>query len=165
VEVGYSSQSNHEWLIQGHGWAFNGQVAIPSIQNAFEKSNTNWLASAECCFHDYTYSGATLNQQNPIDSVLSATFGSVVFKTYQSHEENAVTNLTGTSIIATFRNSSGTLVASYIHQFGSGRVISSGVFLDDIINTDGSAQHFLLQSLFLSMKIEAAEKPTSVDIN
>ena len=164
VEVGYSAHSNHEWLIGGHGWAFNGQVATPSVQNFFNQTNADWLASSLCCFHDYVYTGATPNRNNPIGRVLSQTFGSLVFKTYRSHEENAIDNFTDTSIIATFRDTSGIVVAAYIHRFGYGRVISSGVFLDDILSSDLSATHFMVQSLVLALDYENAEPPLPWDL-
>jgi hypothetical protein len=164
VEVRYSTQSNHEWLIDGHGWAFNGHVATPSVQNFFNKTNTDWLASALCCLNDFVYAGAKPNPSNPIGRVLGATFGSVVFKTYQSHNENAINNFTDTTIIATFRNTSGILVAAYIHQFGYRRVISSGVFLDDILSSDLSARHFMVQSLVLALDYENAEPPLPWDL-
>ena len=63
------------------------------------------------------------------------------------HEENAVTNFTKTSIIATFYQGNGTTVASYAHQYGRGVVICFCVFGEDLIGGDKSTEFFLVASI------------------
>ncbi len=151
VQVGYSLASNHEWLIRGHGWEFDGHSASRGVSNAFVKNDTNWIGSTSCCFHDFIFGGARLNINDPIGQVLDETFGkNTLFNSYQSHEENAVRNLTGTSVIATFRNDSGAFIASYAHSYVAGRIVCFCVFGEDIILTDKAVQNFLLQSLVLA---------------
>ncbi|MGI0079106.1 MAG: hypothetical protein ACRECH_05730 [Nitrososphaerales archaeon] len=149
VQVGYSPHSNHEWLILGHGWAFDGRRAWHSIWNPWDSNNTNWVGS-NLTFYRFSFNGAELNSHNPIGLSLGKMFGAKVFVSYHSHEENALRNMTNTSIIAIFANESGTLVASYTHRYEKGMVICFCVFGTDIISSDQSAQYFLVKSVALS---------------
>ncbi|HVB95576.1 MAG TPA: hypothetical protein VND41_03115 [Nitrososphaerales archaeon] len=153
--VTYNATTNMETLVYGHGWAFNGKYAYPVACGSntyvtscpWAKNNTDWMGSNTCeasCFHKYTFNGATVNLGNPIGSTLSKEFGGTVFKSYVEHEDNSVTNMSGTSIVSVFVNDSTNLIASYTHQFRKGTVVGFGFFGDDIIFTDQSAQYFML---------------------
>jgi hypothetical protein len=153
--VTYNATTNFETLLYGHGWAFNGKYAYPIPCNSntyvftcpWAKNNTDWTGSNTCmasCFRTYKFNGSVVNPANPIGRALSNEFGVTVFKSYPSHEENTVMNMTGTSIVSVFVNDSTNLIAAYTHQFRRGTVVCMGVFGDDIIATDKSAQYFLL---------------------
>jgi hypothetical protein len=153
--VTYNATTNVETLVYGHGWAFNGKYAypVPCGSNTYMEScpwagnNTDWTGSNSCeasCFHTYVYNGSVVNAGSPIGRDLAAEFGGLAFKSYVAHEENTVTNLTDTSIVSVFVNDSTNLIASYTHQFRKGLVVCFGVFGDDIIATDQSAQYFML---------------------
>jgi hypothetical protein len=153
--VTYNATTNLETLVYGHGWAFNGRYAYPiaCASNTYvatcpwAKNNTDWIGSNTCmasCFHTYKFNGSVVNPGSPIGKALSNEFGSTVFKSYLSHEEDTVMNMTGTSIVSVFVNDSTNLIAAYTHQFRKGSVVCMGVFGDDIISNDQSAQYFLL---------------------
>jgi len=153
--VTYNATTHKETLVYGHGFAFNGKYAYPIPCRSetyiytcpWAKNNTNWAGSNTCmssCFHTYKFNGSTVNPSDAIGKALYNEFGPTVFKSYPSHEENRVTNMTATSISSVFVNDSQNLIASYSHQFRKGQVVCMSVFGDDIIATDPSAQYFLL---------------------
>jgi hypothetical protein len=152
--VTYNATTNLETLVIGHGWAFNGKYASPVACSSddyaacpWSKNSTDWIGSATCgasCYHVYTYNGSQSNGGDIIGRALSNEFGSTVFKPYVAHEEDVITNRTGTSVISTFVNDSRNFIASYTHQFRKGSVVCMCVFGDDIIARDASAQYFLL---------------------
>jgi len=170
--VTYNATTNMETLVYAHNWAFNGKYAYPIAcgSNTFvascpwAKNNTDWMGSNSCeasCFHTYKFNGSVVNPGDPIGRALSNEFGGTVFKSYVSHEEDTVTNMSGTSIVSVFVNDSTNLIASYTHQFRKGMVVCFGVFGDDIIATDSSAQYFLLLGMVSGRGGPAATLTTS----
>lgn len=156
AEVSYNPNNNHVALLLGHGWSFNGTAATPGVYDRWKDDARNWIASNYCCYNGGKYDGAYLylpsipSSADPIAAYLNRSFGPHVFTSYHGHEENKVTNMTATSIIAIWRGSvggNGTLVASYVHHYGRGMVIHFGVMGSDIVAKDKSAQEFLFQSL------------------
>jgi hypothetical protein len=85
-------------------------------------------------------------------------FGSTVFKTYAGHEENRVTNMTGTVILARWLQSSSDshrdFVAVYLHSYAEGSVLHLGVMGSDVIALDRSVQYFLLEGILLAPKFD-----------
>jgi hypothetical protein len=170
--VTYNATTNFETLVYGHNWAFNGKYAYPIAcgSNTYVAScpwaisNTDWMGSNTCeasCFHIYKYQGADVNSSDPIGRTLYNEFGSVVFRPYVSHEEDTITNMSDTSIVAVFVNDSKNLIASYTHQFRKGTVVGFGFFGDDIIATDASSQYFMLQGMVLGRGGPAATPGSS----
>lgn len=165
VQVSYNSTTNKETLVKGHGWAFDGVSAWHSVFNSWEKNDTNWVGSTLCCFHRFHYNGSKLDLGGVIGRALAREFGNTVFKSYFSHEENSITNMTGTSIISIFANQSGTLVAAYTHEFRKGVVVALGVFGDDIVSSDASVQYFLLSGMIsrlLSTNVDCSRTMVAV---
>jgi hypothetical protein len=169
--VTYNATTNVETLVYGHNWAFNGRYAYPIAcgSNAYRascpwaKNNTDWMGSNTCeasCFHTYKFNGSVVNTGSIIGAALDKEFGGTVFKSYVSHEEDTVTNMTGTSIVSVFVNDSKNLIAAYTHQYKSGTVACLCVFGDDIIATDTSAQYFLLLGI-VSEKLGPASISTN----
>jgi len=158
-EVTYNATTKVETLVYAHNWAFNGKYAYPIAcgSNDYDacpwaKNNTDWMGSNTCgasCFHTYKFNGSAVNVRTAIGRALYNEFGGTVFKSYGSHEENTVTNMSGTSIVAVLANDSRNLIASYTHQFRKGVVVCFGFFGDDIIATDPAAQYFMLQGMVL----------------
>jgi hypothetical protein len=153
--VTYDATTNVESLVYGHGWAFNGRYAypVPCNSNAYvescpwAKNSTDWIGSNTCeasCYHTYKYNGSVVNIGDPIGRALANEFGAKAFRSYAAHEENTVMNMTGTSVVSAFVNDSKNLIAAYTHHFKKGLVVCMGIFGDDIISTDQSAQYFLL---------------------
>jgi hypothetical protein len=164
--VTYNATTNFETLVYGHNWAFNGKYAYPIacgsgtyvVSCPWAENNTDWMGSNTCeasCFHTYEFKGAAVNPDNPIGKALYDEFGGTVFKSYFEHEEDTVTNMTDTSIVAVFVHDSTNLIASYTHQYKKGTVVGFGFFGDDIIGTDTSAQYFMLQGMVLGRSAPA----------
>jgi hypothetical protein len=93
---------------------------------------------------------------------MSNEFGNKVFKSYALHEEDKVTNMSGTSIVSVFVNGSTPLIASYVHHFRRGMVINFGVFGDDMMPFDPSAQYFMLLGMLLGRGGQSATLISSV---
>jgi hypothetical protein len=170
--VTYNATTNMETLVYGHGWAFNGRyayrIACGSKTDAscpWAKNNTDWVGSNSClasCSHVYKYNGSTVNLGNPFGRAMSNEFGNKVFKSYALHEEDKVTNMSGTSIVSVFVNGSTPLIASYVHHFRRGMVINFGVFGDDMMPFDPSAQYFMLLGMLLGRGGQSATLISSV---
>ena len=161
--VTYNATTHVETFVYGHGWAFNGKYAYPiacgAITDAscpWAKNSTDWIGSTSCLSCSRTYrlyrngwafvgnNGSVVNTGSPIGKAISKEFGGKIFRSYVSHEENTITNMSGTSIVSVLLNASTNLIASYTRQFGKGTVVNFGLFGDDIIRTDPSAQYFML---------------------
>ena len=154
--VTYNATTDVETFVYGHGWEFNGRYAYPIACGSgtdascpWAGNSTDWIGSNSClesCYlaDKYLIDGSTVNLDDPIGAALSKEFGDKVFKSYVSHEEDTVTNMSGTSIVAVLLNDSTHLVASYTHHFRRGTVVNFGLFGDDIIQKDPSAQYFML---------------------
>lgn len=158
--VTYDPATGMETLVYGHNWANHGTYASPIAcgSNTFVAScpwaanNTDWMGSNTCeasCFHRYLLNGSVVNPADPIGKALLDEFGRVVMRSYVEHEDDTVTNMSGTSVVAVFVNDSTNLIAPYTHQFRKGTVLCFDIFGDDIIATDPSAQYLLLQGLML----------------
>jgi hypothetical protein len=147
VHVYYNPKTKFETYVLGHGFAYNNKTAWRTVPVILGFDLTRFTAGIDCCFRSGTYTGAKVNTSNPIGAGLASVFGNVVMKSYTPHEEDSVRNFSHTSIIGVFRNTSGTLVASYVHQYKKGFVICLCVFGDDIITGDESAQYFAILAI------------------
>ena len=147
-EVKYDHATGAETFVRGHGgYFFNGRTAWYDGSRGFPWITSGWFGSTYCCFHRFQYKGATLNLTSPVGNLLSKYYGARMALGYGTHEENAVTNLSHTSIIATFLKQPGLTVASYVHGYGRGAVFCLGVFGEDLVASDPSVQLFLIASL------------------
>ena len=169
-QVTYNASTNVETLVYGHGWAFNGKYGRPvacgrssDATCPWTKNSTDWIGSTSYLGHNHgsNYSGSVVNAGNPIGRAISDEFGRTVFTSYVAHEENTITNMTGTSIVSVAQNDSTTLVASYTHQFRKGVVVNFGIFGDDVIQTDLAAQYFVLLGASLSKSLSTSNAPSS----
>jgi hypothetical protein len=154
-QVTYNATTNMETFVYGHGWAFNGRYAYriacgwnTDASCPWAANSTDWVGSnsclASCSSHIYKYNGSAVNLGNPFGRAMSHEFGNTVFNSYALHEEDSVTNMSGTSIVSVFVNDSTRLIASYAHHFRRGMVVNFGVFGDDMMPFDPSAKYFLL---------------------
>jgi hypothetical protein len=153
-KVRYNPTTLAETFVTGHGgYAFNGHTAWYKMSMPPPWDTGGWLGSTYCCFHRFHYAGATVNGSNPVGNLLKRYFGNTIASNYTIHEENGVSNFTGTSIIATFLKSSGVTVASYVHRFGRGAVSCFCVFGEDLLSDERSTQYFLVASLVAGMSV------------
>jgi hypothetical protein len=163
AEVKYYPQTNHLALVKGHGWGFDGKKVWRDVQYRWEVANTNWVASNQCCTTHYftvpcgawwvatrEYDGANITGDYLIGAGLKQRFGSVVFQCYMGHEENSVTNMTYTTILARWTGPSlnpQNIVAAYLHRYINGTVVDIGVVSSDVVDQDISVQFFLISSI------------------
>lgn len=148
AEVRYNPSTQMETFVLGHGgYAFNGRTAWHSASNPIPWNTSGWFGSTYCCFHRFRFFGGAVNVSNNVGRALNESFGQNIAAAYASHEENRVSNLSGTSIVATFVHVPGYTVASYEHRYGRGSVWCFCVFGDDLIGTDRSTQYFLIASV------------------
>jgi hypothetical protein len=150
VRVTYNPRTSMETFVVGHKYAYNGISAWHSTAAPFDR-NASWTGGNYCCFHKFQYKGAQANSSNPIGSDLLKYFGGGMALGYVSHEENAVANLSQTSVVAKFLNQSGLLIASYVHRYGKGAVFCLCVFGEDLVAYDPSTQYFLVASVTAAM--------------
>ena len=163
AEVKYYPQTNHLSLVRGHGWGFNGKTAWHDVWYRWKSENANWVGSNQCCSTQSNnapcnawwpwqrkYNGAQVVGNYPISSVLKEKFGPVVFQCYMGHEENGVTNMTDTTILALWQASNPSpqnTIAAYLHRYVNGTVVDIGIMSSDVVNPDESIQFFLISSI------------------
>jgi hypothetical protein len=156
AEVRYDSQTGHVSLVKGHGWSFDGQKAMRDVFDRWRDENTNWVASTFCFSGQQQYNGALVSGNHTISRKLRHEYGPRVFRSYSAHEENVVTNMTGTVILARWASSSSNslnttasqgVVAAYLHYYQLGIVIHIGVMSSDVIAYDKSVQAFLMDTI------------------
>src|SRR3989475_5404339 len=161
AEVQYYPRTQHLALIRGHGWGFNGTMAWRDIFDRWQNENTNWIGGTfgVGSSSGAGYTGAIPLDDNPVGRALKEKYGSRVFTLYQGHEENVLTNLTRTSIIAnwvqTRKPDFHPNVATYLHYYRGGLVADLGVMGSDVIMSDGSVQFFLAQTLLFAAEFNA----------
>ncbi len=159
AKVKFNATTLAETFVIGHGgYVFDGRTAWYEKPFPIPWNTSGWFGSTYCCFKRFNYSGAVVNATNPVGRELEQYFGGTVFVGYQSHEENAVSNLTDTSVVATFLRQSGVEVASYVHRYGRGAVFCLCVFGEDLIGLDRPTQLFLIASVTAALPGENPSK-------
>ncbi len=153
AKVRFDPLTQTETFVTGHGgYAYNGQTAWYGRYVRPPWNTSGWFGSNYCCFHRFQYKGATVNPTNAIGRLLNEYYGGRIASGYVTHEENSVSSLFHTSIIATFLKQPGVTVASYVHGYGRGAVLCLCVFGEDLISYDKSTQYFLVASLAVPLK-------------
>ena len=131
TEVIYDPDDQQVTLIQGHRWAFDGDKAWRDIKERWADETTEWVGSNFGC-----------------GSSCSIDFNNNPFS-YVHHEEQYITN-PNVNILIDYKAQSkyNYLIAAYELEYGKGKVISFGIFGDDVINNKDFIQFF--DDLFLS---------------
>src|SRR5467141_3029992 len=156
AQVQFYPRTQHLALIRGHGWGFNGTMAWRDIFDRWQNENTNWIGGTfgVGSSSGAGYTGAIPLDDNPVGRALKEKYGSRVFTVYQGHEENVLTNLTRTSIVAnwvqTRKPDFHPNVSAYMHYYKIGLVADLGVMGSDVIMSDDSVQFFLAQTLLFA---------------
>jgi N,N-dimethylformamidase beta subunit-like protein len=130
AEVKYDMHTNTITMVKGHGWAFNGRSAWKSIAERWAKETSQWVGSNYLCYS------------------CNVTFANDPFE-YQHHEEQYITNPNDKILMnynASLLNYSIPLVkpviATYELNFERGKVISLGIYSDDIIANHNFDKYF-----------------------
>jgi hypothetical protein len=151
AEVTYSN--GYLSLTKGHGWEFNGTHARKSVYHRWYEDNMNWVGGNFWKYWAGThYSGIKVNTTNALSDFIRTTLGESISTGYTGHEENFLQNQTGTDIIGywNFINASESPaypVVAYMHRYGGGTVIHSGVMASDVILSDYFLSVFLAASI------------------
>ena len=144
VNVTYSG--GQVTYVQGHGFTLNGKVAVRDGALPFQSSNANWVGSAYCCTWGILR-GAVVNSSDSIGGLYASKFGLNLLPQYTGHEENALLNLTGTSVVASWRVFGNATIAAYVHQYKAGSVFCSSIIGDDEITYDPGFQYLIVLAL------------------
>jgi hypothetical protein len=118
AEVEYDPITGQVTLIKGHGWGFNGKSAWEDVRERWSEENTEWIGSNFGCAR------------------CGITFSNMPFD-YEHHEEQIITNSNVTILIDYEPVGSPHKIAAYEHFYGKGKVISLGIYGDDLIKQEG----------------------------
>lgn len=129
AEVKYNKKLDSITLVKGHGWEFNGKSAWKSVLEKWQNETAQWVGSNYLCYE------------------CSITFKFNPFN-YIHHEEQYLTNpkdiilLNYNATNLNYKPIPNIVVATYELKYGKGKVISLGIYSDDIINHDSFDRFF-----------------------
>lgn len=143
AEVKYDRHTNTITLVKGHGWAFNGRSAWKGVAERWNNETSQWVGSNYLCYS------------------CQITFANDPFE-YKHHEEQYITNPNDKIIMnynASLLNyptaSPKPVIATYELNYQRGKVISLGIYSDDIITNDKFDRYF--NGLFLQYALKSQE--------
>lgn len=124
AQVKFDRNTSTVTLVKGHGWAFNGRSAWKSVAERWAKETSEWVGSNYLCYScDITFAN------DPWE--------------YQHHEEQYITNHNdkilmnyNASLLHYPIPSLRPIIATYELNYQKGRVISLGIYSDDIITNE-----------------------------
>lgn len=124
AQVKFDHSTNTVTLLIGHGWAFNGKSAWKSVAERWAKETSEWVGSNYLCYScDITFAN------DPWE--------------YHHHEEQYITNHND-KILMNYNASLShypipslrPVIATYELNYQKGKVVSLGIYSDDIINNE-----------------------------
>ena len=124
AQVKFDRNTDTVRLVKGHGWAFNGKSAWKSVAERWAKETSEWVGSNYLCYScDITFTN------DPWE--------------YQHHEEQYITNHND-KILMNYNASLShytipslrPVIAAYELNYQKGKVISLGIYSDDIITNE-----------------------------
>lgn len=141
AEVKYDPMKETVSLVKGHYWAFNGRSAWKSVAERWKNETSQWVGSNYLCFqcvrsfqndpfgykpHEEQY------LDNPHDVVLF-NYNASISKTYfpvasTSESQGQVANKP--------------IIATYELNYKKGRVITLGIYSDDVVNNNKFDNYF-----------------------
>jgi hypothetical protein len=141
AEVRYDKNTQTITLVKGHGWAFNGKSAWRSVSERWAKETSEWVGSNYLCYScDITFTN------DPFE--------------YRHHEEQYITNphdiilMNYNASLSNYPIQMRPVIATYELNYEKGKVISLGIYSDDIIS-NGRFDRF-----FDSLLLQYASKVT-----
>ena len=149
AEVKYDKNTQTITLEKGHGWTFNGKSAWKSIPERWKNETSEWVGSNFLCYlcrirFDNNPFGYQHSEEqyitNPKDKILLDYNASIIENQNSSNEDvnnddnNTITH-NNTNFNTTSQNqATKTNIATYELDFGRGKVVSLGIYADDIID-------------------------------
>src|SRR5215472_2202027 len=124
AQIKFDRNTSTVTLVKGHGWAFNGRSAWKSVAERWTKETSEWVGSNYLCYScDITFAN------DPWE--------------YKHHEEQYITNHKdkilmnyNASLIHYPIPSLRPIIATYELNYQKGRVISLGIYSDDVITNE-----------------------------
>jgi hypothetical protein len=144
AQVKFDRNTNTVTLVKGHGWAFNGKSAWKSIDERWAKETSEWVGSNYLCYScDITFAN------DPWE--------------YQHHEEQYITNHND-KILMNYNASLlhypipllRPIIATYELNYQKGKVISLGIYSDDIITNERFDKY--LDNLVLQYSVQKQDQ-------
>jgi hypothetical protein len=141
AEVKYDKNAQNISLVKGHSWAYNGKSAWRSVSERWAKETSEWVGSNYLC-----YSCNIRFTNDPFE--------------YRHHEEQYITNphdiilMNYNASLSNYPIQTRPVVATYELNYQKGRVISLGIYSDDILS-NGRFDRF-----FDSLLLQYASKAT-----
>ena len=124
AQVKFDRNTNMVTLVKGHGWAFNGRSAWESVSERWAKETSEWVGSNYLC-----YSCVITFANDPWE--------------YKHHEEQYITNHNdkilmnyNASLLHYPIPSLRPIIATYELNYQKGKVISLGIYADDIMTNE-----------------------------
>jgi hypothetical protein len=130
AQIRFDRTTDTVTLVKGHGWAFNSGSAWKSVSERWAKETSQWVGSNYLCYScDITFAN------DPWE--------------YNHHEEQYVTN-TNDKILMNYNASLlrypipslRPVIAAYELNYQKGKVISFGIYSDDIITNEKFDKYF-----------------------
>lgn len=129
AEVKYEKSTHTVTLVKGHSWAFNGKSAWRSVGERWAKETSEWVGSNYLC-----YSCDIRFTNNPFE--------------YTHHEEQYITNphdiilMNYNASLSNYPLSIRPVIATYELNYQKGKVISLGIYSEDIIGNGRFDRYF-----------------------
>ena len=149
AEVKYDNKTKTVSLAKGHSWEFNGKSAWRSIGERWTKETSQWIGSNYLCYscriiflnNPFGYQHREEQYMtNPKDKVLLDYNASVIGHHSTDDVDNTNnsrmsyhSNVTNTSSQNNNNNTTKMEIATYELDYGKGKVISLGIYADDVI--------------------------------
>jgi hypothetical protein len=146
AEVKYDDKTKTVTLAKGHSWEFNGKSAWGSIGERWAKETSEWVGSNYLCYScDIIFTNSPFGYQhreeqymtNPKDKILLDYNASVIARhnTIGIEDTNDSTMAYHSNVTNPPSQNSTTKmkIATYELDYGRGKVISLGIYADDII--------------------------------
>ena len=150
AQVKFDRNTDTVTLVKGHGWAFNGKSAWKSVAERWAKETSEWVGSNYLCYScDITFAN------DPWE--------------YQHHEEQYITNHNdkilmnyNASLLHYPIPSLRPVIATYELNYQKGKVISLGIYSDDIITNERFDKYLDNLVLQYSAQKQHQQQPGSV---
>ena len=129
AEVKYEKPQHMIVLVKGHSWAFNGKSAWRSVSERWAKETSEWVGSNYLC-----YSCNIRFTNNPLE--------------YRHHEEQYITNphdiilMNYNASLSNYPLPIRPVIATYELNYQKGKVISLGIYSEDIIGNGRFDRYF-----------------------
>ena len=130
AQVMLNRNTNTITFVEGHGWAFNDESAWKSVGERWAKETSQWIGSNYLCY------------------TCNITFANDPWE-YHHHEEQYITNNNdkilmnyNASLIKYPIRTLRPVIASYELNYQKGKVISLGIYSDDIITNKKFVHYF-----------------------